>query len=53
MFGYFTTVVFSLAAVIALSVLISPQTPSAQLQLRNVQVFVLIETIDSESDPLT
>lgn len=37
-FGFFTTVAFSVAAVIALSSFISPQTPSANIQLRNVQV---------------
>ncbi|KAH9875927.1 hypothetical protein IAQ61_003392 [Plenodomus lingam] len=37
-FGFFTTVAFSVAAVIALSTLVIPQTPSAQLQMRNVQV---------------
>ncbi|KAF2826754.1 signal peptidase 22 kDa subunit [Ophiobolus disseminans] len=37
-FGFFTTVAFSVAAVIALSSFISPQTPNASIQLRNVQV---------------
>jgi hypothetical protein len=37
-FGFFTTVAFSVAAVIALSSFISPQTPSASINLRNVQV---------------
>ena len=37
-FGFFTTVAFCLAGLIALSVLISPQTPSASIDLRNVQV---------------
>lgn len=37
-FGFFTTVAFSVAAVIALSSFISPQTPNADIQLRNVQV---------------
>ncbi|KAK0264859.1 Signal peptidase complex subunit [Friedmanniomyces endolithicus] len=37
-FGFFTSVAFSVAAVIAVSVVLIPQTPSASLQLRNVQV---------------
>lgn len=37
-FGFFTTVAFSVAAVIALSSFISPQTPNASIQLKNVQV---------------
>ncbi|KAH7079564.1 signal peptidase subunit-domain-containing protein [Paraphoma chrysanthemicola] len=37
-FGFFTTVAFTVAAVIALSSFISPQTPSASVRLRNVQV---------------
>lgn len=37
-FGLFTTVAFCVAAAIALSVLISPQAPSASVKLRNVQV---------------
>ncbi|KAJ4993399.1 signal peptidase subunit [Stagonosporopsis vannaccii] len=37
-FGFFTTVAFTVAAVIALSSFISPQTPTADIQLRNVQV---------------
>ena len=37
-FGFFTTVAFTVAAVIALSSFVSPQTPSASVQLRNVQV---------------
>ncbi|KAH9882492.1 hypothetical protein J1614_000728 [Plenodomus biglobosus] len=37
-FGFFTTVAFSVAVVIALSSFVSPQTPSANIQLRNVQV---------------
>ncbi|KAL8827792.1 MAG: hypothetical protein Q9191_002981 [Dirinaria sp. TL-2023a] len=37
-FGYFTTVAFVTAACVALSVLLSPQVPSATIQLRNVQV---------------
>jgi signal peptidase complex subunit 3 len=37
-FGFFTTVAFTVAAVIALSSFIQPQSPSAKIQLRNVQV---------------
>lgn len=37
-FGFFTTVAFTVAAIIALSSFVSPQTPSASIQLRNVQV---------------
>jgi signal peptidase complex subunit 3 len=37
-FGFFTSVAFTVAAVIALSSFISPQSPSASIQLRNVQV---------------
>lgn len=40
-FGFFTTVASCVAALIALTVLITPQTPSAGLSLRNVQVYVL------------
>lgn len=38
-FGYFTTVAAFVAAVIALSVFIAPQTPSGTLKLQNVQVY--------------
>ncbi|KAL8672728.1 MAG: hypothetical protein Q9168_002818 [Polycauliona sp. 1 TL-2023] len=37
-FGFFTTVAFVTAIVVALSVTVIPQTPSASLELRNVQV---------------
>ncbi|KAI4150620.1 MAG: hypothetical protein LQ340_003971 [Diploschistes diacapsis] len=37
-FGFFTTVTFSVAGLIALSVLFFPQSPSASVQVRNVQV---------------
>ena len=37
-FGYFTSVAFAVAAAIAVSVLLSPQSPSASLELKNVQV---------------
>ncbi|MCJ1380732.1 hypothetical protein MMC17_003840 [Xylographa soralifera] len=37
-FGFFTTVAFTISALVALSVVVSPQTPSASIALRNVQV---------------
>ncbi|MCJ1352988.1 MAG: hypothetical protein MMC33_002972 [Icmadophila ericetorum] len=37
-FGFFTTVSFCLAGIIALTALVSPQTPTANIQLRNIQV---------------
>ncbi|KAJ4316615.1 Signal peptidase complex subunit [Neodidymelliopsis sp. IMI 364377] len=37
-FGFFTTVAFTVAAVIALSSFVSPQSPNASIQMRNVQV---------------
>lgn len=37
-FGFFTTVAFCVAALIAVSSFIHPQTPSAIIELRNVQV---------------
>ncbi|KAF1836106.1 signal peptidase 22 kDa subunit [Decorospora gaudefroyi] len=37
-FGFFTTVAFTVATLIALSSFVSPQTPSANISLRNVQV---------------
>ncbi|KAL8711424.1 MAG: hypothetical protein Q9220_004082 [cf. Caloplaca sp. 1 TL-2023] len=37
-FGFFTTVAFCTAIVVALSVTIIPQAPSAAIELRNVQV---------------
>lgn len=37
-FGFFTTVTFCVAAVIALSVVTFPQAPSAKLAMKNVQV---------------
>jgi hypothetical protein len=38
-FGFFTSVAFAVAAAIAVSVVLSPQTPSAKLELGNVQVY--------------
>ncbi|EMF11629.1 signal peptidase 22 kDa subunit [Sphaerulina musiva SO2202] len=37
-FGFFTSVAFAVAAAIAVSVLLSPQNPSASLELKNVRV---------------
>ena len=37
-FGFFTTVAAFVAGLIALSVFIAPQTPSASIKLQNVQV---------------
>ncbi|KAI9880927.1 MAG: hypothetical protein M1830_009995 [Pleopsidium flavum] len=37
-FGFFTTVAFCVGALIAVSVIISPQDPSASIESRNVQV---------------
>ncbi|USW51812.1 Putative signal peptidase complex subunit 3 [Septoria linicola] len=37
-FGFFTSVAFAVAAAIAVSVLLSPQNPSADLELKNVRV---------------
>lgn len=37
-FGFFTSVAFSVAGLIAASVLFFPQTPSASISLRNAQV---------------
>jgi len=39
-FGFFTTVVFCVGGLIALTALVAPSTPSAKLELRNVQVYV-------------
>lgn len=39
-FGFFTSVAFAVAAAIAVSVLLSPQAPSASLDLKNVRVYV-------------
>ncbi|CZT21441.1 related to SPC3-signal peptidase subunit [Ramularia collo-cygni] len=37
-FGFFTSVAFAVAGAIALSVLLSPQSPSAALELKNIRV---------------
>ncbi|MCJ1446650.1 MAG: hypothetical protein MMC23_007156 [Stictis urceolatum] len=37
-FGFFTTVAFTVAAFVAISVVLIPQDPSASIKLRNVQV---------------
>lgn len=38
-FGFFTTVAFCIAILVALSVTLHPQSPSATIELRNVQVY--------------
>lgn len=38
-FGFFTTVAFCIAILVALSVTVHPQSPSANIELRNVQVY--------------
>lgn len=40
-FGFFTTVAFVVAALIAASDYIAPRTPSAKITVGNVQVYVL------------
>lgn len=37
-FGFFTSVAFFVAGLIAVSVVLSPQAPTGSIQLRNVQV---------------
>lgn len=37
-FGFFTTVAFAVAVLVALSVTLAPQNPSAKIELRTVQV---------------
>ena len=37
-FGFFTTVAFSVAACISISVLLFPQSPTADLSLKSVQM---------------
>ena len=41
-FGFFTTVAFCTALLTAFSVLLSPQHPFASLEVRNVQVYVIM-----------
>ena len=41
-FGFFTTVAFSIAACVAVSVFLFPQAPTADLKLRSVQVYALL-----------
>lgn len=45
-FGFFTTVAFCTAIIIALSVTITPQAPSASIELRNVQVYASLGSIE-------
>lgn len=44
-FGFFTTVAFTVAALVAVSVVLFPQTPSASLKLRNVQVYAFPDSM--------
>ncbi len=44
-FGYFTTVVFIISALIASSVIFLPQTPDAKVAVRSVQVYVFIFSV--------
>ena len=41
-FGFFTTVAFAIAALIAFSDLLAPRVPKATLSMRDVQVFVAL-----------
>lgn len=41
-FGFFTTVAFVVAAIIAASDFTVPRTPSADIKTTNVQVYVLL-----------
>jgi hypothetical protein len=49
-FGFFTTVVSFVAGFIALSVLVTPPSPSATVALRNVQMYVSPRTTWTEMD---
>lgn len=46
-FGFFTTVAFCTAIIVALSVTVIPQIPAASLELRNVQVSVTLHQTTS------
>ena len=52
-FGYFTTVAFTLAATIALTSLFTSQQPSGFVQLRNVQVYVFCSIVPYAIDRMT
>ena len=39
-FGFFTSVAFAVAAAVALSVFLNPQAPTADVKVKNVQVYV-------------
>jgi hypothetical protein len=41
-FGFFTTVAFVVAALIAASDLIAPRTPSVNIAVKDVQVYVFL-----------
>jgi signal peptidase complex subunit 3 len=44
-FGFFTTVAGFVATAIALSVLITPQSPTASLTMRDVKVYVVSDAL--------
>lgn len=46
-FGFFTSVAFTVAAAIALSVALLPQSPQASLELKNVQVYAQIHPLSA------
>jgi hypothetical protein len=50
-FGFFTTVCFAVAALIACSDLLAPRTPSANVIVKDVQVFVTLSSCHA-SPPL-
>lgn len=47
-FGFFTTVAFTVAALVAVTDIFSRQTPSASLAVQNVQVYVGLDSMDSK-----
>lgn len=51
-FGFFTTVAFVVAALIAASDFITPRTPRAEVAVNNVQVYVLPPSISLSPLPL-
>lgn len=50
-FGFFTTVCFVVAALIACSDLLAPRTPSASVIVKDVQVFVILPRITNSLLP--
>jgi signal peptidase complex subunit 3 len=43
-FGFFTTVAFVIAALIAATDLITPRTPTAKIAVGNIQVYVYLHS---------